>query len=488
MNSGSALARHCRSKFLALLLCLTLWSGCASVQLAEERDDVFAQAVEASLEGDTTVAAAASWRYVSGSTEDDPRYDRALRILGESSEKLGFTYAASLWYLEIAQARRDVDVVDDAIKGLERIMLNHPYDESTILRGFIATEDLNGLPPEQMGFLLFYQGLNSLRRGLNDWAELQFSRIPEGSPYQARAAYVRAVEELSAYKLADAQADLEAILAADEDKNRLPDGLRNDIERTLARIAFEQSRYQDAIARYETLRKTAVDDPSLLLEMAWSHYYLGEYERALGLLIALDAPAYRQLIAPERFLLEALSLRHICQFEPARKAAVRLRAAYGDALKDLYDGVPIQESEPLRRAARLRAAGKGVGEFRVLVDSERAHIDEIEDEIGPEFAKQLRAIYDEGAAEAARREDEELSSEMRAVATELLNSEEGVRLILHELGVALLRGRRRPPGVERRLKIQDTFSDQEILYPFQGEFWTDELDDLVVTMEDRCID
>jgi DNA-binding transcriptional ArsR family regulator len=222
--------------------------------------------------------------------------------------------------------------------------------------------------------------------------------------------------------------------------------------------------------------------------MAWSHYYLGEYERALGLLIALDAPAYRQLIAPERFLLEALSLRYICQFEPARRAAVRLRASYGDAIKDLYDGVPIKESSSLRRAARLRTAGKGVGEFRVLMDTERQRIDDLEDTLGPEFAKHLRVIYDEGIVEASRREDEELTREMQAVARELLNSEEGVRLILHELGVALLRGRRRPPGSESRLQIQETFTEQDILYRFEGEFWTDELDDLVVTMEDRCID
>ncbi|MEZ4459907.1 MAG: hypothetical protein R3E66_09290 [bacterium] len=473
---------------LLLVLGTALFSGCSSIKLAEERDAVFAQAVEASLEGDENLAGAASWRYVSGSTEDDPRYDRALRILGESAESLGFSYAASLWYLEIAQARRDVDVVDDAVRGLERIMSNSAYDESTLLRGFVATEDLSGLPPEQMGFLLYNQGLNSLRAGLNDWAELQFSKIPEGSPYRARAAYVRAVEKVTSYKLGEAQTELEAILEADKDKKKMPEALRNDIERTLARIAFEQSRYRDAIARYETLRKTAVDDPSLLLEMAWSHYYLGEYERALGLLIALDAPAYRQLIAPERFLLEALSLRHICQFEPARNAAVRLRATYGDAIKDLYDGVPIKESSPLRRAARLRTAGKGVGEFRVLLDAERARIDELEDTLGPDFAKRLRVIYDEGIEEASRREDAELMREMQAVARELLNSEEGVRLILHELGVALLRGRRRPPGAEARLKIQDTFGEKDILYQFQGEFWTDELDDLVVTMEDRCID
>lgn len=167
------------------------------MKLADDRDAVFSQAVEALLGENHALAAAASHRYLAGSTPEDPRYDRALRILGESSEELGFSYAASLWYLDVAQARRDPDVVDDAVRGLERIMATFPYDEATILRGFVATEEVSGLPPEQTAFLNYHQGLNSLRHGRDEWASLQFARIPTGSPYAARARYVQAVERLT---------------------------------------------------------------------------------------------------------------------------------------------------------------------------------------------------------------------------------------------------------------------------------------------------
>ncbi len=484
-NFGSALVPRYLSKLFA---CVALiWSGCASVQLAEDRDAVFSQAVEAHLNEEHTLSAAAANRYIAGSSAEDPRYDRALRILGESTEQLGFSYAASLWFLDVAQARRDPDVVDDAVRGLERIMGEDAFDEATILRGFVATDEVGSLPPEQRGFMYYHQGLNSLRNGLDEWALQQFARIPQGSPYAMRARYVMAVERLTDYKLSETEATLTSILEGDRD-GRLPEDLRRDIQRTLARIAFEQGRYRDALVQYQELRKNAVEDPSLLLEMAWSHYYLGEYERALGLLIALDAPAYSSLIAPERFMLEALSLRSICQFEPARNAAVRLRKAYGDALDDLYRGVPLLESESLRRAARLRTGGRGIGEFRVRLETELAMIEDLEDDLGPELSDRLRQIYSEGIVEASRREDAELGKEMAAVSEELLNAEEGVRLILHELGVALLRGRRRPADAPPRMRIEESFGPDEILFVFQGEFWTDELDDLVVTMEDRCID
>lgn len=471
------------------MLSALIASGCASISLAEDRDSVFAQAVEASLEGDHELAAAASNHYLAGATVEDPRYDRAMRILADSSEAMGFSYAASLWYLEIASKRRDVDVVDEAVRGLETIMGSYPYDEATILRGFVATGHITGLPARQMAFVNFHQGVNSVRAGLDDWAQRQFDAIPDDSPYRDRARFVTAVQLLSDYRLNQAREVLHEILGEDDENvESLPETLVADVQRTLARIAFEQSRYQDALDRYESVRSETVDDPSLLLEMAWSHYYLGNYERALGLLIALDAPAYQKLIAPERFLLEALALRHLCQFEPARNAAVRLRLKYGEAIDDLYAGVPLRDLESVRSAARVREGGRAIGAFRLRVEEEAQMVEDRAGALGEGLAKRYREIYARGIAEASRREDEEITREMRVVARELLNAEEGVRLILHELGVALLRGRRRPPGAEQRLRIDQTFGPDAILYQFRGEFWTDELEDLVVTTEDRCID
>jgi hypothetical protein len=63
-----------------------------------------------------------------------------------------------------------------------------------------------------------------------------------------------------------------------------------------------------------------------------------------------------------------------------------------------------------------------------------------------------------------------------------------VRLILHELSVALLRGRRRPGGPPEAPPPKIQVGGKKVGYRFDGEFWTDELDDLVVFAEDRCID
>lgn len=469
---------------LGAALMLGPWS-CTSTRLAEERDDVFSQAVEASLREDSAFAARAAHHYLRGSTVDDPRYDRALRLMAENVERLGLSAAASLWYLDIAATRRDVELVKDAVEGLERVIASYPYDEHTLVQGFVGAAEITGLSAEQTAFVDYYQGLDSLRRGQQSWGHAKFAAIPDTSPYHARSRYVLAVELIADYKLVEAQDALELLL---EQSRSIPADLELQVYRTLARIAFEQKRFDDALEGYEAIRKSAPDDPNLLLEMAWTEYQRGDYRRSLGLLLALDAPNYAALIAPERYLLEALNLQQLCQFEPARMAAVRLRARYGEALSDLWQGVPLMQSEALRSAARLREGGRAIADYRARVQWEVEQLDRLERRLGTELTGHLRTIYARVIEEADRRENELLLREMESVADELLTAEEGVRLILHEISVALLRGRGRTTGPATLGAFDVPRSGDRVFYNFDGEFWTDELDDLIVPLEDRCID
>lgn len=467
---------------IAVASTLAALVGCGTPQLAASGDDVFAQAVEASLDEDHALTAAAAHRYMAGTSPDDPRYDRAQRLLANAVEHLGFTYAASIWYLDVAAARRDPEVIADAVRGLERIVQEHPYNEHLLIDGFVATAEISGLPPRQQAFVHFYQGLDSLKRGRRDWVRQLFAQIPRDDPYRLRAQQVIAVDLITNYDLDGAQSRLERMLEADD----LPEDVRLELRRTLARIEFEKANYDVALRHYEEIRTTAKDDPSLLLEMAWCHFYLGNLERALGLLIALDAPNYNDLIAPERFLLEALALQNLCQFEPARLAAVRLRERHGDALEDLYRGVPLEDSEALRRAAARRPGSDELIRYRERVEWEAAQLEKMERRLGEELFARMKGVYDHAIEEAERRETTGVRAEMRRVSQELLAAEEGVRLILHELGVALLRGRKRT--VPSGLDAEDEIGPLDVVYRFEGEFWTDEVDDLVVRMEDRCID
>ncbi len=477
LRSGLTRARVACGLFLAATV-----AGCGGSATEINPQTAFKQSVERTLDEDWEEAASAAYAYLQEVSADDERYDRALFMLAQALEELGLSYAASLHYLDTAQSRRKVELLDKAVAGLERIVMEGPHDEQTIVRGFLATDDITELSPERQAFVNYLQGLDSVRQGLEGWAEKAFAGIPRRSPYRLRVRYVRAVQKLASGDWEPAREGLVKLLKAGE----LPPDLRNEAVLALARLAMEQKRYRAATEHYERVRRLAPDRPELLLEMAWAHYYLGDSRRALGLLLALDAPIYGGLIAPERYLLEAFCLRSLCQFEPARTAAVRLRVRHGDALRDLHRGIQPMRSEPLRAGARQRGAVRPHWRLLVKMQRERERAQGLS--FDDKLAAALDALYARGIEETGRRMEQAMQDEVRELADELIRAEDGVRLVLHELGVELLRGRSRPAGLEQIDGSAAGEEEGEVSYNFVGEFWTDELDDLVVEIPDRCLE
>lgn len=447
-------------------------------------DNAYGVAVEATLDEEWERGATAAGLYVSSVTESDERYDRALLLFAKNLQRMGLTYAASLYYLDIASSRRNVELIDDAVAGLRDVVEGGPHDEEVLVHGFLARADFGTLRPDIQSFVDYLQGLDSLRRGLRRWSNKRFASLPAESPYAYRAQYVRAVDQIAHGLVEPGKATLEA-LAKEQD---LAPNLRLEAQLALARLLMDQERFGEAANLYEQVRRDVPDRPELLLEMAWANYYMGDSRRALGLLIALDAPVHSSLIAPRRFLLEAVSLQRLCQFDPARIAARRLERRYAEALRDLRGGIPPAESEAVRRGARLRAEVLPTWRLRNRVRKERAMLEDMADAFDAKTARRLHDLYERGLQETERRANSAIEREANRLAEELVEAEDGMGVILHEISVQLLRGRQRPSSVPERSARDLSAAGGSVTYEFRGEFWTDELDDLIVGIEDRCME
>ena len=163
-----------------------------------------------------------------------------------------------------------------------------------------------------------------------------------------------------------------------------------------------------------------------------------------------------------------------------RQATTRLRAKHGKALDDLYAGVQALNSNALRLAAQRRTALKTKSAFFKRIQREAKQLADFD--FTPALANHLSAMYRRGRMEARRGLETSLTGEIDALAEELLAAEEGVNLILHELGVGLLRGRSRSAGPPLYPAPVVTTGNRKAFFKFGN--WTDELDDLIVVGED----
>ncbi len=85
----------------------------------------------------------------------------------------------------------------------------------------------------------------------------------------------------------------------------------------IARIVYKMKQYKHALKKYNDIPKKSYMWPYLLLEKAWSHYHLKEYNRALGLLVTYKSPLLSSYFSPEGEVLTAMSYYNMCLYGDA---------------------------------------------------------------------------------------------------------------------------------------------------------------------------
>jgi hypothetical protein len=238
-------------------------------------------------------------------------------------------------------------------------------------------------------------------------------------------------------------------------------------------------------------RWTCPSDPGrgqLYLEKAWTFYRRGDASRAMGLLLALDAPSFRELFLPEKYILASLIFKDRCHYLPAKRAARGFIRRFKRALNLIRERGDLKEDARLFRAAleqddRARRAEQ----FVDLLQRERDLIDQL----GSRFEKSgltrvLRQIYDRELAEATRQREVLLKSSLEAAADRLLRGEEQVRLLEYEIGLDFFK-RIKKGSVPSAPAVKDEpVLPVEVAYVFDGEYWNDELKDYRLFLPSRC--
>lgn len=82
-----------------------------------------------------------------------------------------------------------------------------------------------------------------------------------------------------------------------------------------ARQHFKAQEYKEAIDAYNKIPKVSYKWPYLLLEKAWVYYQMGDYNRALGLLVTYKSPLLDTYFFPEAEYLAALSYFRLCLYD-----------------------------------------------------------------------------------------------------------------------------------------------------------------------------
>jgi len=459
-------------------------------------------------------SAALLQRVVEGATQDGPgRVEQAQFFLAKALLRLGFLQSAlgaideitvqpsghryraqSLpWLLELAQRMPDPAPV---LPILDRYLLAELEQTSATLK------------PEAAAELWSLAGRAALASGELDVALERLGRVARGTATYPQAQFLLGIAHVKQRRARPAIAAFRRMIEASDDAGEAAARLRALGWLSLGRVYYtaafgagKQSQgalLGNAVEAWSQVDTSSADWLDAMFESAWALFVTDEHSRALGNLHALLSPFFAGAFYPEAHVLKSVIFFDSCQMSNASAALATFHAQYdpvrdqlgaltggkldNDGALQLLESVDAGTSalSPQVRSVLARALGdRELARTRAglaALDEEQRALDAagpglrastLAERIAQDLAVE-RSVRREQLGERVRARIDRLVAELQEVENqadtieiEILGYQRG------ELGVPPAT----PPASGRSVHVDS----EHVLWPFNGEYWRDEL-------------
>jgi tetratricopeptide (TPR) repeat protein len=418
--------------------------------------------------------------YLTAATPDDADYEWAEFFFGLSLHRLELTHAAVDTLTNVMTRKPNPKIVDYAMELLEEISRTGPFDRDLLIQRGVCDQSYDFVDSAATDFVHYYQGEYDWEHGLFQWGDEHFQQIRPDTHYHHKYLFKKALRALYDGNTDEAVQLLKQVIAKE------PDGtaLKDDARKTLARLYYEMGEFAKADFLYQRIEMNIVEQAQNLLERAWSHYRMGNPERAMGLLYYFEAPSYANSFTPEFYILKSFIYKDVCHYKKAMQVLEDFRGRYGPALQAIYERRPPQENKAMLRVILNKPKAKREWQFLERLDQEMARADRNPD---PGLKKYLGRLYSLKKDEKEDKFRILVRDEYEKMANEMLRFEEEAHLMEYELGLDMYqRVYNYHYPKEQEPEKPEPEERPKAVFSFQGEFWNDELDDYEVRLPNKC--
>jgi len=452
--------------------------------------------------------------------------DRHARM-GRALEALELPHLALRQYLEALKAGPKTPWFHNSFQSAAQLSRQVQRQEG--LRTRLLTLEVKALPSDERAYSALLKGEGLLHAQELTLAIAHFSQLQPTDEGYVRARLLMANSfvqlrhrSLSIATLEDLRTTHRPLLEDDPD-------LLEVVILNLARAYYGAGRMDDAIPLYEGISRRSPHWLKAQEELAWTHYRkfvvhedMDALNQALGVLHTLSAPFFAEAYLPEPALLEIQLLYHLCRFVEGSRRLQRALPRYGQLRDRLNEALKEEARDPDALTeiflAHLRwRVGKGpapssqiplvfrdqLAGLRALqtlafletgLRKERVRLESLKEawKEGPytRLDVQLKAIDGEARQQVGRRLQAELFS-VRDTLNLLLNQAQLAQLDMVTAEKALYEAAaagRLPHYVDRRRRKAwwKRANLQREVWPFEGEYWVDELGYYVGQAEALC--
>jgi TolA-binding protein len=421
------------------------------------------------------------FRYMSRQTPDDTDYEWAEFFFGISLMKLGYSHAAIDILANLVTRKPNQKIGFYCLELFEQALRTLPVERDALIKRVLCDQEYGFLEGNVADFVNYHQGVYDWEHGFFQWGNQHFSQIAPETHYYYRYLYKKALLALYRDQITEAVDLLKQILRSDQPSRSLHD----DSRKTLARLLYEQQKFEEADFMYAQIQKSILEQAENLLERAWAEYRMGNPEKAMGLLYAFEAPSFRDAFKPEYFILKSFIYKDVCHYDKALAVIEEFKSRYGGALEIIYTRNASVNNHALMLYLLNKKHISQIWRFLELVESERKACAQIKDTA---LRSYLEKLYDLQIQQSRFNLKLLIDEEYEKAANDLLQYEENAHLMEYEIGLDMYKRVYEVHYQDDPKERSDSPTPKRAVYPFQGEFWNDELADYQVTLPNKCQD
>jgi hypothetical protein len=212
---------------------------------------------------------------------------------------------------------------------------------------------------------------------------------------------------------------------------------------------------------------------------------MGNPEKAMGLLYAFEAPSFRDAFKPEYYILKSFIYKDVCHYDKAMTVIEEFRSRYGGALDIIYSRENPVDNHAMMLYLLNKKHVNQIWQFLELLEKEKAACVEFKD---ADLRSYLEKLYDLQIQRSRNKLRRLIEEDYEKAANDLLQYEENAHLMEYEIGLDMYK---RVYEVHFEKDPQERSGSPETkraVYPFQKEFWNDELADYQVKLPNKCQD
>jgi TolA-binding protein len=454
------------------------------------------------------------------SKEYPDKETKILYYLSQSLYQLQMYHSAQYFYIEVLKKGTATPYFKYALPRLVTIA-RYTGDESDLMR-IVAKIPPEEYPRSARNQLYYLLGLKNYQDGKLKEALGYFNEVSEKSELYTRSQYLEGIINNKQGKLKSAVRSFTAVAKAKgeavtaQELSEL-DNIRDLSIMNIARIYYSIEQFENANLYYGTVPRNSRYWPQSLFESAWANFMLNDFNLTLGQLLTIQSPYYADNeFIPEAPILKALTFFQLCKYDDITRVLAEFDRAYRpvhEELKAFLQQYASEEGRKLSDQAFDRYFAKNAPDTALpkslfvrllrnqelaglvahleLMERERALIETQKTQWKDSVGTHLLKIMAEDEERLKARAGRAMLAEMATVTTYLGDLITQAEIIKFEV---VDDNRERLNELAQGIELKSTgdttvdyaVNPDKIFWPFNGEFWSDELGYYRFTEKTSC--